>query len=373
MTAPKPLSIALLTLAMSCLAALPASAHTRSRMSADVSASPASGQLSITMEMHEEDLGALLDPEGHLTGKGLPEADEITTTLAQEARQWLLLSSAGAACPTTFGAFERVGIQGVRVTSTATCPGPAAELTLDWRAPALTNERMELVLRVEVPDAPAQTMTLTADDSTTSMSLREASAWESAKSFTVLGVEHILTGWDHLAFLLALLLACGTLRRLLIMVSGFTLAHSITLCLGAFDLIRLPASIVEPIIAASIALVALFQLERLWRGKLDYPGGQLEAPGAPWREVALCLGFGLVHGLGFAGMLADALENATHLAVPIFSFNLGVELGQLFCVLLAFPLLAMLGRWRHGRAAMAVILIGLVVLGTGVTWARVMG
>ena len=119
-----------------------------------------------------------------------------------------------------------------------------------------------------------------------------------------------------------------------------------TLCLGALDVVRLAPTIVEPIIALSIALAAALQMARLRRGALTYPGSPRDDEAAqqtPWVELAICVGFGLVHGLGFAGMLAEFLGSSQGLALPVVSFNVGVELGQLVCVALAFPLLVWVG------------------------------
>jgi hydrogenase/urease accessory protein HupE len=145
--------------------------------------------------------------------------------------------------------------------------------------------------------------------------------------FLSLGVEHILTGYDHLAFIFALLVVGGCLRSVAKIVTSFTVAHSITLALAAFDVIRLQPGIVEPLIAASIVYVGL---ENLLRRDMK----------ARWR---LTFAFGLVHGLGFASALSGlgiSSSSATAI-IPIISFNLGVELGQLAVVVLVLPLI-----WR---------------------------
>ncbi len=133
--------------------------------------------------------------------------------------------------------------------------------------------------------------------------------------FLVLGVEHILAGWDHLLFLLALLLAGGGVRRALGIVTSFTAAHSVALALAAFDVVRVPAAIVEPLIAASIVWVAAENLlRRESRGR--------------W---SIAFGFGLVHGLGFASALAEAGIAGQALGPAIsalVAFNVGVETGQ---------------------------------------------
>ena len=147
----------------------------------------------------------------------------------------------------------------------------------------------------------------------------------SFRQFLVLGVEHILTGYDHVVFLMALLLAGGAFWNTAKIVTSFTLAHSITLALAALDVVRIPSSIVEPLIAVSIVYVGL---ENLLHDDLR------------WRWL-LTFAFGLVHGFGFASVLRELGVGAAGVgvAVPLVSFNLGVELGQLGIMLLVLPLI----------------------------------
>lgn len=157
------------------------------------------------------------------------------------------------------------------------------------------------------------------------------------RRFTGLGVEHILTGYDHLLFLAGVLLACRRLRSMLAIVSCFTVAHSITLILAALGKISVPAQIVEPLIAASIVFVGV---ENLF------------FPEALRRRLAVTFAFGLLHGLGFAALLEDLRVGSEILPVVLFSFNLGVELGQLALAALALPLLLRLSTLRDGARAL---------------------
>ena len=147
----------------------------------------------------------------------------------------------------------------------------------------------------------------------------------SFRQFLVLGVEHILTGYDHVVFLLALLLAGGAFWNTAKIITSFTVAHSITLALAALDVIRIPSSVVEPLIAVSIVYVGV---ENLLRSDLR------------WRWL-LTFAFGLVHGFGFASVLRELGVGAAGVgvAVPLVSFNLGVELGQVSIMLLVLPLI----------------------------------
>jgi len=145
------------------------------------------------------------------------------------------------------------------------------------------------------------------------------------------GVVHILIGWDHLAFLLALLLLAPTLRGVVMTVTAFTLAHSVTLALTALQLVTPPAVLVEAAIALSIAWVAFENVSGL-------------AKGATRQRWLLTFAFGLVHGFGFGAVLLE-LELGDPLP-SLIGFNLGVELGQLAAIGLAWPLLSALRKAR---------------------------
>lgn len=139
--------------------------------------------------------------------------------------------------------------------------------------------------------------------------------------FLWLGIEHIATGYDHLSFLLGLLIATASLKSLVKTITSFTLAHSITLALATFDVVILPSRFTESMIALSIVYVAV---ENLIRKRA------IER----WRITFL---FGLVHGFGFSNVLREMQLPRTNLALSLFSFNLGVEVGQLIFVVLLFP------------------------------------
>jgi len=154
---------------------------------------------------------------------------------------------------------------------------------------------------------------------------------ELARAYTVLGVEHILTGYDHLTFVLALLLLVGFNKRLLLTITAFTAAHSLTLAISALGLLTLRPPPVEATIALSIMLVA---------GEALHEGQTLSKR---WPAVVAFL-FGLVHGLGFAGALKEIGLPQQHLAVALLTFNVGVELGQLLVVAIAFAIYQALSR-----------------------------
>lgn len=169
------------------------------------------------------------------------------------------------------------------------------------------------------------------------------------RRFIEMGIAHILSGPDHILFVIGLILAGGTFRRLLAIVSAFTLAHSITLSCTALGIASLAPRIVEPMIAFSILVVGI---ENLLTGKPKFN-----------HRVAMAFGFGFFHGFGFAGALTESGLPQNAIAASLAAFNIGVELGQGLIVALAVPALAYLNHQSpklHGivvRAAAAVIAI----------------
>jgi hydrogenase/urease accessory protein HupE len=170
-------------------------------------------------------------------------------------------------------------------------------------------------------------------------------------NFMVLGVKHILTGYDHLLFLFALLVVARGFISSLGIITSFTIAHSITLAAATFNLAQIPSRVIEPLIAASIIFVGV---ENLLRGEV--PKG---------RQVAT-FGFGLIHGFGFASVLREIGIGAGTggIALPLFSFNLGVELGQIMVAAVALPVIwklranpLFIARWAPACSA-AVVLLG---------------
>jgi hydrogenase/urease accessory protein HupE len=195
-----------------------------------------------------------------------------------------------------------------------------------------------------------------ADRATAQMPRTNASAaWrESGRSFAnflVLGVKHILTGYDHLLFLLGLLVVARGFVSSLGIITSFTAAHSITLAVATFNVVQLPSRIIEPLIAASIVFIGVENLLRADSPKLRQP---------------VTFGFGLIHGFGFASVLRETgigLRTGG-IALPLFSFNLGVEIGQIMVAAAALPIIwrlrenpMFIARWAPACSA-AVVLLG---------------
>lgn len=165
------------------------------------------------------------------------------------------------------------------------------------------------------------------------------------RRFGLLGIEHILTGYDHLAFLVMLLIATRAVRDLFWVITSFTIAHSITLTAASLGWVVASAHWVEPLILATIVYVAVENL----------------ITAQPRARLALTFAFGLVHGLGFASALSDGPLARGDELVALLSFNLGVEVGQLAFLALAYPLWRALARAapRTGRWTLSLGVIAL--------------
>lgn len=161
--------------------------------------------------------------------------------------------------------------------------------------------------------------------------------------FVRIGIEHILTGYDHLLFLLTILVAAAGWRYWLGVVTSFTIAHSITLTLSTLDILRIPANIVEPGIAISIVLMALLNLYR--------PAAIMDKR-RMWIRVGLVFACGLLHGFGFASAIGAIAVDSGNQFATLAGFNIGIEIGQ-FLFLAAIMLLtwAVSKVWRPQFAA----------------------
>ncbi len=158
---------------------------------------------------------------------------------------------------------------------------------------------------------------------------QESSFFDTIKDFFVLGIKHILEGIDHVLFLVALLLSFVSLREIIKLTGAFTIAHTITLLLAGASVLTVSTKIVEPLIAFSIAYVAIttvFLKNTLALGKSKY-------------KLATVFFFGLFHGLGFAGILQEIQIPKDRFFSSLISFNLGIEVGQIVIIAAAFPVI----------------------------------
>ena len=219
---------------------------------------------------------------------------------------------------------------------------PAGAAGPDLDGVAITVEGLErtitdVLVRIQLADGREMERFLTPDETSLTISFAERAAL-SAPVYLQLGFEHILGGLDHLAFVLLLLILIGGGRRLVAAVTAFTLAHSLTLALAALDLVRVDAATVEAVVALSIVFLAV-ELVHAAGGRAGLTSRR------PW---LVPFGFGLLHGLAFAGTLVEVGLPPGDIVLSLLLFNVGVELGQLLFIavaLAAFWALAQHG-WR---------------------------
>lgn len=202
-------------------------------------------------------------------------------------------------------------------------PRPIHELTIQYGL-FLRGVSTASCLATILQGGRVQSYVFTPEHRELSLSPGRSALWQQGWSFLLLGIRHILTGYDHVLFLLSLLMLGGGLRSLLKIVTAFTVAHSVTLSLAVLDIVTLAPRLVESGVALSIAYVAA---ENLWRRDKD------KALRMRWKVT---FGFGLIHGLGFASILKEMAIPRSSLALSLVSFNAGVEVGQVAIVATAF-------------------------------------
>lgn len=248
----------------------------------------------------------------------------------------------------------------------ATIPTDSSQLV--WYYPASFGENAVRVRQVDEARQRwhwSQWQWLRNDQASTAFTLDELFQQrpisETIASYIVIGFEHILPlGLDHILFIIGLFLLSTRFRPLLWQVTMFTLAHTITLGLAMNGIIELPARIVEPLIALSIAYVGI---ENIWHRKLHRS------------RLVLVFAFGLLHGLGFAGVLSDFGMPEDAFVTALISFNIGVELGQLAIILIAYSLVFFIMNREDLYRRAVVVPVSVLITVTGLFWTveRVMG
>ncbi len=196
----------------------------------------------------------------------------------------------------------------------------------------LSENRIDALLRVEFANGRPFRSVLRARSPRVVIPEKARSA-DVVSAYARMGIEHILSGPDHLLFVFGLVLLASGLRQLLVMITSFTLAHSVTLSLAALGIVQFPTGPMEVLIAASVLALAVELARR-------QTGGALAPTGLPWMMAG---GFGLLHGFGFAGALAEAGLPHGEIPLALFAFNLGIELGQLAFVVTVLAGLRLLG------------------------------
>jgi HupE / UreJ protein len=251
---------------------------------------------------------------------------------------------------------DATGADRVTVSVDFNCASTPGTLQLRDTLSTPFGEHYRSIVSVARPDGTREERVLDREHAQSSFDFGRAAA-SSFTDFLRLGGEHILSGADHLLFLAALLMGSVGLRSLLITVTAFTAAHSLSLAAATLGWAHASPAWVEPMIAASIVWVALENVLR--------PAGALSRR-ANIRRHGLTFGFGLVHGLAFAEALTELHLQAWPLARALLGFNLGVEAGQALVVVLLAPVLAWLARRSFGsRVARG---LSLAIAGIGLVW-----
>ncbi|MDX3070928.1 HupE/UreJ family protein [Streptomyces sp. MI02-7b] len=286
------------------------------------------------------------------------------------------VASGGKACsPAQVGAFAMTQREGV----------PYAGLTLDWTCAEGDDDHtvrgglfpdaegyVKGTKTIVTYDVDGRSGSAALDAEHPSFSISQT-WYERFWEFFRLGAEHLLTGIDHILFLLALIAGSRRPREIVLAATSFTLAHSVTFMLAALGVVDVPSRVVEPVIALSIAVVAGWYLWRIWRRRghatdIETSGdSHFSLDRAGWTRLGVVFCFGLVHGLGFAGALGIDAAWSWTLLWSLLVFNVGIEAVQLAIIALVFPLLIVLrrrspaaGLWATGAISAGVAAMGMV-------------
>jgi hydrogenase/urease accessory protein HupE len=290
--------------------------------------------------------------DGTLTADELEQGhDRVDASIAQA----IVVRGDGAPCAGALATTALTDEDGLQVVSHYTCPAVSSKITIDLgvlasfsrghRHMARATSGASVIEGVLLRARPTLEVPAAGAAATTPPPARGLAA------FVRMGIEHILTGYDHLLFLVGLVLVGGRLRSLLGVITAFTVAHSITLGLAVLGVVAPSSRFVEPAIALSIAYVGV---ENFF----------VRDAAKRWR---LTLPFGLVHGFGFAGALREIDLPRVEVPSALLGFNVGVELGQLAVLAVLLPLLALLRR-REGFGTRGVRVLSGCIVAAGVVW-----
>jgi hypothetical protein len=329
------LAAGLIMLGASAAAHQPSDAY----LTLQVNETGADGRLDIALRDLEQSIGLDRDQDGRITWGEVRQREPEIAAYALARLELAVGEMPCQTAPATL-ALDRHGQNAYAVLGfTASCPPPLARLDLRYSLLFDLDPSHRGLLNLTWADT-SSTAVLGPATGTLHLERGAAETWPVLASYVREGFRHILIGYDHILFLLALLLSVmlrlarggGDLRRALIelaaVVSAFTVGHSITLALAALGVVDPPSRLVESLIALSVVLAALNNLVPLVQRRI-------------WL-IALC--FGLIHGFGFAGVLRELGLPDHSLIVALFGFNLGVELGQLAVVALVVPVVLAMER-----------------------------
>ena len=271
--------------------------------------------------------------------------------VAQAMREHARFSVAGEPClPGRITVQGRRGDDKVVLEMALTCPRTTGTLVVHDEWPKVLGGHFQTVMSVRIPGQPSREFALGEErrEATVELSGAATTGW---LSFIGMGTEHILSGPDHLLFLLALLALTRGFWPIAKIVTGFTIAHSVTLSLATLGVLDVPSRIVEPLIAATIIWVAL---------------ENLLAPARTAQRWLIAALFGLIHGLGFASALTELGLPRAAMIRALIGFNVGVELGQLAFVAAVMPAVVWLA--KPGRIARLPQVLSVAVAAAGTFW-----
>ena len=297
-----------------------------------------SGSYELAVRDAELAVGVDADHDGKVTWGELKGAAPAITSYVQDH---LGLAAQGSACELTFQAMQindRVDGTYVWLPFSARCPSVVEQLTIRYSLMDGIDPSHRGLLTLNAGDA-VQTAVLDGKTAQAAFAVFAPSKWRAFVEYLHAGIWHILSGIDHLLFLLSLLLPAVLFRKegrwepvaqarpalisILKVVTAFTLAHSITLTLAALDVVRLPSRLTESVIAASIIIAALNNI----------------FPIVTESRARIAFAFGLLHGFGFASVLSDMGLPHGARVISLLAFNLGIETGQLAVVLTVMPII----------------------------------
>ena len=327
-------------------ASAPANSHVTSTGLAtlEVDGSRLTYRLTLVAAEQEEENVRLLD--GAANGDTMA-AERVAAAMRQAARfDW-----AGEACTPGRIRFQgsRTGDGKMMLEMALSCARSTGPLRIRDEWSDVLGSHFQTLMSVRVPERPSIELVFNAERREATIDLSTVkTGWI---DFIAMGAGHILSGPDHLLFLLALLALAKGLWPIVRIVTGFTIAHSITLSLAALGVVDIPGSIVEPLIAATIIWVALENL--------------LAPSQSRWRWLIAAV-FGLIHGLGFASGLTELGLPRAAMVRALIGFNVGVELGQLVFVAIVMPPLMWLA--RPGRLARLPQILSVLVAIMGGVW-----
>lgn len=292
-----------------------------------------------------------------LPGEGLGDATRDLSEFADAVARHVAIEADGAACSAIPSESRppSAGRANIEIVVLYACAAPIRTLSIQDGIETLLGADHHTIADIQWPGGATQVIFEKGRRSATVAVASGAAPEQGAAGkfffYLGLGVEHIIGGIDHLLFLLALLALSTSLWQTVKIVTAFTVAHSITLSLAVLDLVDVPSSIVEPLIAASIVWVAI---------------ENLLAPAGAGRRWLIAAVFGLVHGLGFASALSELGLSRDAVVQALIGFNVGVELGQLAFVAVVLPPLVWAS--RPGRLPRLPQFLSVIVAVVGAVW-----